>query len=135
MSNLKTIHKNVSQKTKKNKFRKPISRYSQKKASSLYINCNAINFNDSFINCMLLSYVTYKLPHSIVCMNLELRDNISIIPESTEIINHKNSKNANTKYKKIKKKTVLAVGDSMVNGIEESKLSMTATSKYNQYWW
>ena len=98
MSNLKTIHKNVSQKAKKNKFRKPISRYSQEKASSFNANCNVINFNDSFINCMLLSYATYKLPHSIVCMNLELRDNISIIPESTEIINHKNSKNANTKY-------------------------------------
>ena len=135
MSNLKTIHKNVSQKAKKNKFRKPISRYSQEKASSFNANCNVINFNDSFINCMLLSYATYKLPHSIVCMNLELRDNISIIPESTEIINHKNSKNANTKYKKIKKKTVLVVGDSMANGIEESKLLMTATSEYNQYWW
>ena len=42
-------------------------------------------------------------------------DNISVIPESTETRNHKNkndSKNANTKYKKIKKKTVLVVGDS-----------------------
>ena len=35
------------------------------------------------------------------------------------------SKNANTKYKKIKKKTVLVVEDSMVNAIEESKLSKT----------
>ena len=46
-----------------------------------------INRNDSFIN-------------------LKVRDNINIISESTEIINHKNkndSKNANTKYKKIKK--------------------------------
>ena len=61
-------------------------------------------------------------------INLKVRDNIYIIPESTEIINHKNkndSKNANTKYKKIKKKTVLVVGDSMVNGIEESKLLKT----------
>ena len=61
-------------------------------------------------------------------INLKVRDNTNIIPESTEIINHKNknvSKNSNTKYKKIKKKTVLVVGVYMVNGIEESKLSKT----------
>ena len=78
-----------------------------KKKHQVFINRNAINVNDSFIN-------------------QKVRDNINIIPESTETINHKNkndSKNANTKYKKIKKKTVLVVGDSMVNGIEESKLS------------
>ena len=59
---------------------------------------------------------------------INVRDNINIISESTEIINHKyknDSKNANTKYKKIKKKTVFIVGDSIVNGIEESKLSKT----------
>ena len=74
-----------------------------------FISRNAINANDSFIN-------------------QKVRDNISVIPESIETTNHKNkndSKNANTKYKKIKKKTVLVVGDSMVNGIEESKLSNT----------
>ena len=39
----------------------------------------------------------------------KVSDNINTIPESTEIINQKNknvSKNANTKNKKIKKKTV-----------------------------
>ena len=73
-----------------------------------FISRNAINANDSFIN-------------------QKVRDNISVIPESTETRNHKNkndSKNTNTKYKKIKK-TVLVVGDSMLNGIEESKLSNT----------
>ena len=81
----------------------------RKRKHQAFINRNAINVNDSFIN-------------------QKVRDNINIIPESTEIVNHKNkndSKNANTKYKKIKKKTVLVVGDSMVNGIEESKLSKT----------
>ena len=61
-----------------------------------FISRNAINSNDSFIN-------------------QKVRDNISVIPESTETTNHKNKndcKNANTKYKKIKKKTVLVVGDS-----------------------
>ena len=59
-------------------------------------------------------------------INQKVRDNISVIPESTETTNHKNTndnKNANTKYKKIKKKTVLFAGDSIVNGINESKLS------------
>ena len=40
-------------------------------------------------------------------INLKVRDNINIIPEVIERINHKNkndSKNANTKHKKIKKK-------------------------------
>ena len=81
----------------------------RKRKHQAFINRNAINVNDSLIN-------------------LKVRDNISIIPESTEIINHKNkndSKNANTKYKKIKKKTVLVVRDSMVNGMEQSKLSKT----------
>ena len=79
----------------------------RKRKHQTFIKRNAINVNDSLIN-------------------LKVRDNINIIPESKEIINHKNkndSKNANTKYKKIKKKTVLVVGDSMVNNIEESKLS------------
>ena len=78
-----------------------------KRKHQVFINRNAINVNDSFIH-------------------QKVRDNINIIPESTEITNHKSkndSKNASTKYKKIKKKTVLVVGDSMVNGIEESKLS------------
>ena len=51
------------------------------------ISRNAINANDSFIN-------------------QKVRDNISVIPESIETRNHKNkndSKNTNTKYKKIKK--------------------------------
>ena len=81
----------------------------RKRKHQAFINHNAINISDSFIN-------------------LKVRGNINIIPESTEIINHKNkneSTNANTKYKKIKKKTVLVVGDSMINGIEESKLSKT----------
>ena len=81
----------------------------RKRKHQAFINRNAINVNDSFIN-------------------LEVTDNINIIPESTEIINHKNkndSKNANTKYKNIKKKTGLVVGHCMVNGIEESKLSKT----------
>ena len=80
----------------------------RKRKHQAFVNRNAINVNDSFIN-------------------LKVRDNIIIIPESTVIINHKknDSKNANTKYKKIKKKTVLVVGDSMANGIEESKLSKT----------
>ena len=59
-------------------------------------------------------------------VNLKDFDNINIIPESIEIINNKNkndSKNANTKYKKVTKKTVPVAGDSMVNAIEESKLS------------
>ena len=61
-------------------------------------------------------------------INKKVRDNINIIPESKEIINHKNKndkKNANTKFKMIKKKAVLVVGDSMVNGIEKSKLPKT----------
>ena len=73
------------------------------------ISRNAINANDSFIN-------------------QKVRENIRVIPEPTETTNHKNknnSKNTNTKYKKMKKKPVLIVGDSMVNGIEESKLSNT----------
>ena len=81
----------------------------RKRKHQAFINRNAINANDSFIN-------------------QKVRDNISVIPESIETTNHKNkndSNNANTKYKKIKKKTVLVVGDSMVNGIEESKLSKT----------
>ena len=81
----------------------------RKRKHQAFINRNAIPVNDSVIN-------------------LKVRDNINIIPESTEIINPKNkndSKNTNTKYKMIKKKTVLVVGDSMVNGIEESKLSNT----------
>ena len=81
----------------------------RKRKHQAFINRNAINVNDWLIK-------------------LKVRDNISIIPESTEIINHKNkndSKNANTKYKKIKKKTVLVVRDSMVNGMEQSKLSKT----------
>ena len=81
----------------------------RKRKHQAFINRNAITVNDSVIN-------------------LKVRDNINIIPESTEIINPKNkndSKNTNTKYKMIKKKTVLVVGDSMVNGIEESKLSNT----------
>ena len=60
--------------------------------------------------------------------NLKVRDNINIIPESTERISQKNknnSTNANTKYKKIKNKIVLVVGDSIANSIEESKLSKT----------
>ena len=51
----------------------------------------------------------------IIHLLIKKSDNISVIPESTETRNHKNkndSKNANTKYKKIKKKTVLVVGDS-----------------------
>ena len=75
----------------------------------VFINRYAINVNDSSIS-------------------LKVRDNINIIPESSEIINHKNkydSKNANTKYKKIKKETMLVVGDPMGNVIEESKLSKT----------
>ena len=59
-------------------------------------------------------------------VNLKDFDNINIIPESIEIINNKNkndSKNANSKYKKVTKKTVPVAGDSMVNAIEESKLS------------
>ena len=81
----------------------------RKRKHQAFINRNAIPVNDSVIN-------------------LKVRDNINIIPESTEIIYPKNkndSKNTNTKYKMIKKKTVLVVGDSMVNGIEESKLSNT----------
>ena len=88
----------------------------RKRKHQVFINRNVINVNDLFIN-------------------LKVRDNISIITESTEIINHKNksdSKNANTKYKKIKKKTVLVIGDSMVNGIEEVNYRRRATSEYNQ---
>ena len=60
--------------------------------------------------------------------HLKIRDNINIIPKSTEINNHKkknDSNNANPKYKKIKKKAVLVVGDFVLNGIEESKLLKT----------
>ena len=74
-----------------------------------FVSCNAINADDLLIN-------------------QKVRDNISVVPESTETTKHKNkndSKNANTKYKKIKKKTVLVVGNSMVKGIEERKLSKT----------
>ena len=81
----------------------------RKRKHQAFTNHNAINVNDSFIN-------------------LKVRDNINIIPESKEIVNHKNtndSKNANTKYKTIKRKIVLAVGDSIVNGIEQSKLTKT----------
>ena len=88
----------------------------RKRKHQVFINRNVIHVNDLFIN-------------------LKVRDNISIITESTEIINHKNkndSKNANTKYKKIKKKTVLVIGDSMVNGIEEVNYRRRATSEYNQ---
>ena len=80
-----------------------------KRKHQAFINRKAINVNDSLIN-------------------LKVRGNTNIILESTEIINHKNkndSKNSNTKHKKIKKKTLLVVGDSMVNGIEESKLWKT----------
>ena len=69
-----------------------------KRKHQAFINRNATNVNDSFIN-------------------KNVRDNINIILESTEIINHENKnyyKNANTKYKKIRKKTVLVVGDAMV---------------------
>ena len=74
----------------------------RKRKHQAFTNHNAINVNDSFIN-------------------LKVRDHINIIPVSKEIINHKNkndSKNANTKYKTIKRKIVLVVGDSIVNGIE-----------------
>ena len=60
-----------------------------KRKHRIFKNHNAINTNDSFIN-------------------IKVSDNINTIPESTEIINQKNknvSKNANTKNKKIKKKT------------------------------
>ena len=60
-----------------------------KRKHKVFKNHNAINTNDSFINT-------------------KVSDNINTIPESTEIINQKNknvSKNANTKNKKIKKKT------------------------------
>ena len=53
---------------------------------------NAIKANDSFIN-------------------QKVRDTISVTPESTGTANQNDSKNATTKYKKIKKKTVLVVGD------------------------
>ena len=78
-----------------------------KRKHQTFISRNVINANDLLIN-------------------QKVRNNVSIIPESTETTNHKNKndrKNANTKYKKIKKKIVLVVGDSMVNGIEESILS------------
>ena len=81
----------------------------RKRKHQTFISRNAINANDSLIN-------------------QKVRDKTSVIPESTETTNHKNKndrKNANTKLKKIKKKTVLVVGDSMVNGLEESKLSKT----------
>ena len=81
-----------------------------------FISRNAINSNDSFIN-------------------QKVRDNISVIPESTETTNHKNKndcKNANTKYKKIKK-TVPIVGNSTVNGIEKSKLSKTRHIRYSRW--
>ena len=78
----------------------------RKRKHQAFKNRNAIKANDSFIN-------------------QKVRDNISVTPESTGTTNQNDSKNANTKYKKIKKKTVLVVGDSMVNGIEESKLSKT----------
>ena len=109
MSNLKTICKNISQKSKKKKkIEKQIADIRTRR-NQVLINRNAIDVNDSLIN-------------------LKVRDNTNIIPESTEIINHKNkndSENANKKYKKIKKKTVLVVGDSKVNGIEKSKLLKT----------
>ena len=60
-----------------------------KRKHQVFKNHNAINTNDSFIN-------------------IKVSDNINTIPESTEIINQNNknvSKNANTKNKKIKKKT------------------------------
>ena len=100
MSNSKTIYKNVSQKRKAD---------TRNRKHQAFINHDAINVNDTFIN-------------------LKVRDNINIIPESTEIINHKNkndSDNAYAKYKKIKKKPVLVIGDSMVNSIKGSKLSKT----------
>ena len=78
-----------------------------KRKHQAFISRNAIIANDSLI--------TQKV-----------RDNISVTPESTETTNQKNkndSQTANTKYKKIKKKTVLIVGYSMVNCIEERKLS------------
>ena len=80
-----------------------------KRKHQAFISRNAITPNDSLI--------TQKV-----------RDNISVEKQliTTETTNHKNkndSQNANTKYKKIKKKTVLIVGYSMVNCIEERKLS------------
>ena len=53
---------------------------------------------------------------------------IRLIIKKSEIkleLSQSQRKNANTKYKKIKKKTVLVVGDSMVNSIEESTLLKT----------
>ena len=89
----------------------------RKRKHQAFISHNAINANDSFLN-------------------QKVRDNISVIPESTETTNHKNkndSKNTNAKYKKIKKKTVLVVGDSVVNDIEEINYRRRATSGYSQY--
>ena len=87
----------------------------RKRKHQAFISRNAINANDSFIN-------------------QKVRDNISVNPESTETTNHKNkndSKNTNTKYKKIKKKTVPVVGDSMVNCIiEDAPHPSTANT-----WW
>ena len=97
-----------SKKQKKKKIEKQVADIRTRR-NQVFINRNAIDVNDSLIN-------------------LKVRDNTNIIPESTEITNHKNkndSENANKKYKKIKKKTVLVVGDSKVNGIEESKLLKT----------
>ena len=65
----------------------------RKRKHQAFKNRNAIKANDSFIN-------------------QKVRDNISVTPESTGTTNQNDSKNANTKYKKIKKKTVLVVGDS-----------------------
>ena len=66
-------------KAKKNKPEDQLADIRKRKHQA-FINRNAINVIESFIN-------------------LKVRDNINIIPESTEIINHKNkndSKNANT---------------------------------------
>ena len=102
------IQKCFSKKQSKMKLEKQLADIRKRKHQA-FISHNAINANDSFIN-------------------QKVRDNISVIPESTETTTSKNkndSKNANTKYKKIKKKTVVVVGDFMVNGIEESELSKT----------
>ena len=86
MSNLKTFQECFSKKQSKINLENQLADIHKKKHQA-FINHNAINVNDSFIY-------------------LKVRDNINIIPESTEIITKNDSKNANTKYKKIKKKIV-----------------------------
>ena len=71
MSNLKTIYNNVSQKSKEKINLENQLADIRKRKHNAFTNRNAITVNDSFIN-------------------LKVRDNISIIPESTEIINPKN---------------------------------------------